>query len=659
METGCPAVDKGVNQPNVFVDPKSAESALPYFSDGRRDDLIQRRYLQALIEALDPDHPESLLGANPISSVYGGLMVDLDHIHAYAWDTRPFPAFPNDTEAWGDGANWRLGHWLNGRIAGVPLGDLVAAILNEHGFSGHEAGSLESVVPGYAIDRIMSARESLQPLELGYFFDAIETGGHIAFRHRGAAGAIAELGEADMVERRSGDSLLTLSRRQETELPASAKVTYIGAENDYQQAVAEARRLTGQSGRVAQADLAVVLEAEEAAATAESWLFEAWASRERATFTLPPSMIALEPGDVVSIIREGRSRPFRITEVGEHGERDIEALSIDPEIYTRIAASARPPRVSGPLPAGQPLAEFLGLPLLRGDEPENAGYVAAAQAPWPGAVAFYSSPEATGYTLRALATAPAVMGTTLDPLPAGPLGRIDRAARVRVVLDHGELLSITGAQLLAGANAAAVGGPDSWEIVQFETATLLAPRTYELSGLLRGQAGTDADMQSSLAAGARLVLLNAAVTRVDLAAAEIGLPYTWRYGPANRDLGDAGYVEQLHAFRGLGRRPLRPVHVRGRRSGGDLFIEWIRRTRIGGDSWDTVEVPLGEDVERYEVDILDGTTVKRTLSSSSPTVTYTAAEQTTDFGSPQPSLSIRVYQLGAAWGRSAPAAATV
>ncbi len=34
MEIGCPAVDKGANQPNVFVDPKSAETALPYFSRG-------------------------------------------------------------------------------------------------------------------------------------------------------------------------------------------------------------------------------------------------------------------------------------------------------------------------------------------------------------------------------------------------------------------------------------------------------------------------------------------------------------------------------------------------------------------------------------------------------------------------------------------------
>ena len=41
-EFGVPAVDKGTNQPNVFFDPSSSESALPYFSSGSRDDFIQR-----------------------------------------------------------------------------------------------------------------------------------------------------------------------------------------------------------------------------------------------------------------------------------------------------------------------------------------------------------------------------------------------------------------------------------------------------------------------------------------------------------------------------------------------------------------------------------------------------------------------------------------
>src|SRR5690606_39345356 len=113
-----------------------------------------------------------------------------------------------------------------------------------------------------------------------------------------------------------------------------------------------------------------------------------------------------------------------------------------------------------------------------------------------------------------------------------------------------------------------------------------------------------------------------ALARVDMATSDIGLAFNWRFGPAERDIGHPAYVEAQHAFRGVGLRPLSPVHVRGRRlETGDLVLSWIRRTRIGGDSWEVNEVPLAEDTERYEVDILDGDTVKRTLIAAAPTIT--------------------------------------
>lgn len=59
-------------------------------------------------------------------------------------------------------------------------------------------------------------------------------------------------------------------------------------------------------------------------------------------------------------------------------------------------------------------------------------------------------------------------------------------------------------------------------------------------------------------------------------------------------------------------------------------------------------VPLGEETEAYEVDILNGSgAVVRTIEVTSPTATYTAAEQTTDFGSTQSAVTVRVYQLNA------------
>jgi hypothetical protein len=177
MECGCPAVDRGANQPNVFVDPKSSESTLPYYSRGLRDDFMQSRYLRAFRDAFDWTKPGYVTGLNPVSSVNGERMVNLDHIHVYCWDARPYPVFPYATGYWSDGLNWQLGHWLNGRIGSASLDELVGQILTDNEFSDFDSSALAGVVPGYVVDRTMSARDALQPLELAYFFDSIESEG--------------------------------------------------------------------------------------------------------------------------------------------------------------------------------------------------------------------------------------------------------------------------------------------------------------------------------------------------------------------------------------------------------------------------------------------------------------------------------------------------
>jgi hypothetical protein len=138
-EVGCPAVDKGANQPSTFPDPKSADAGLPHYSNGRRDDLIQRRYLEAVLGAFDPAFGDATL--NPLSSVYGGRMIAADAIHLWTWDARPYPAFPAATDVWSDGPNWETGHWLTGRLGSTPLDGLVAAILTDSGAIGRTAMS--------------------------------------------------------------------------------------------------------------------------------------------------------------------------------------------------------------------------------------------------------------------------------------------------------------------------------------------------------------------------------------------------------------------------------------------------------------------------------------------------------------------------------------
>jgi hypothetical protein len=660
MEIGCPAVDKGANQPNVFVDPKSSESMLPYYSRGIRDDFMQARFLEALHDAFDWTKSGYIAGLNPVSEITGKRMVDLDRMHVYCWDARPYPAFPYATTFWSDGDNWPLGHWLNGRLGNASLGDLVGQILSDHNFADFDASGLNGTVPGYVVDDMMSARDALQPLSLAYFFDSIESGGKIVFRHRGRSEPQMSLTADGLVEERADDPLYELTRAQETDLPASAKVRYISSGDVYPQAVAEARRLTGASGRVAEADLAIVLDDGLAGSLAESWLYETWAARERASFKLPPSALALEPGDVIAADIAGRSRLLRLTDVTERGVREIAALSIDPDVYDRIDAPSRAAAQPAPVQVGPPSVMLMDLPLWTISGDAQSGYVAAMQKPWPGSVALYVSPQTTAYQLRALASAPATMGVTLDPLLAGPEGVIDKRARLRVRLPYGTLASTDLVTMLGGANLAAIrSDAGDWEIIQFLNAALVDVQTYELSGLLRGQFGTELAMSAVLDAGAPFVFLDGAVTRVPLQESEFSLPLNWRYGPGNRDIGDESYVTLPFAYRGLGRRPLSPAHVRGARSSGDLTVSWVRRTRTGGDTWELPDVPLGEDGESYEVDILDGATVKRTISVMAPNAVYSGADQIADFGGLQAAVSVKVYQTNTLFGRGAARAAVV
>lgn len=65
-----------------------------------------------------------------------------------------------------------------------------------------------------------------------------------------------------------------------------------------------------------------------------------------------------------------------------------------------------------------------------------------------------------------------------------------------------------------------------------------------------------------------------------------------------------------------------------------------------------VDIPLSEEAERYEVDIMQGATVKRTFTGlTTLTTIYTSAQQVTDFGSAQASILVNVYQMSAAVGR--------
>jgi hypothetical protein len=656
-EVGCPAVDKGANQPSTFPDPKSSEGGVPYFSNGARDDLIQRRFQEAVLGRLDPAQGASE-DDNPVSPVYGARMIDASAVHLWTWDARPFPIFPAAADVWGDAANWDTGHWLSGRLGSAPLDALVASILADAGVTDADSTALKDIVDGYVIDRPMPPRSAIEPLALAYAFDAADVAGTLSFRPRGGE-PVAELNEDDLVlpDDRAPARLV---RAQETELPREVTLSFTDSGSDYRRAAVASRRLVGGAARASHADLAVVTSDAQAERRADIWLQDLWAGRESLDFALPPSRLALAAGDVVAVTLSGRRRIGEIRSVTDIEARGIKAQSIDPGVFEVPLAAPRRVAPKPPAPLGPVAAYLLDLPTLTADELPILQRVAVFADPWPGPVAVWRSFDGLTFERLALALAPSIVGETLDDLPAGPTSRWERTNTVRVRLYGGALASATDTQVLNGANAAAVRRSDgAWEVLQFANAELVDARTYELSRLLRGQMGSEWAMDSPLAAGAPFVLLDRYVVPVARGLESLGRTMELRLVAADRDHGDVIAVDMDSLPSSTALKPLAPVHVTAQRNGSGVTVSWIRRKRGPMPaSWD-VTVPLGEDSEAYELDILSGTSVVRTLSSSTPTVLYASADEIADFGSAQTSLAVRLYQMSASVGRGFPAEATL
>jgi hypothetical protein len=645
-ELGCPAVDKGTNQPNVFYDPKSSESALPYFSTGAQDEFIQLRYLQASFEYWGD------AANNPVSATYGAPMVDMSNAYVWAWDARPWPDFPSRLETWIDGENYTLGHWLNGRATLCPLAQLVAEICARSSAAPLDLSKLYGSVTGYSIQQVQDARQSLQPLMLTHAFDCFSVAEGVAFASRGGS-ASAEYEAHELVAVKA-DPVMVQTRTPAAEAPGRVAFSYVRDDGDYAAGAVSAISASTAEQRTSQTSLPVVLAEGRARGIAARWLAEGEVGRDAIEFSLPPSTLAVVAGDVFAFRNGDVSEIYRIDRVEEMGHRAVSATRVERALYTVPATSSSRKAYRAVRVPTAILVEFLDLPLLTGNEAPHAAHVAVARKPWAGPIAVYTSSADYGYSLNRQLTRCATVGETLDDLPAGACGRWT-AASFRVRLAAGTLERGSGEDVLNGANVAAIryGESGDWEVMQFRDAELdpeiEEPGCYRISHLLRGQAGTDAVIPHIWAAGSTFVLLNSAVKQLEMPSSSVGLDRHFRVGPIGKPYDSPQYQHRVETSGGVGLRPYRPAHLRATaRIDGSIRIDWVRRTRLDGDSWLGADVPLSEDREAYHVRIIEGARVLREFNPTATSQIYSAGEWNKD-GCPA-TFTAEVAQVSSRYG---------
>jgi hypothetical protein len=652
-EVGCPAIDKGANQPNVFYDRKSSESELPRFSNGRRDDAMQRAHLAAVVGAFDPATSPAIDTFSPVSPLTGTRLLDPSGTHVWTWDARPWPAFPQLLEVWSDGENWERGHWLTGRLGGAPLDDLLARLFADWNLPRPEANRSGVVLDGFVIAGPSSLRSVLEPLLAATSVIGADTGTAIRFVLPRDAADLA-LGADDLLERGERTPIVAETREEASSLPIELRLRYFDSGRDYQIASARYRPQIGSARQTEEIQVPATLNDGLATELSEVALAMRWAGRTTVRFALPPSRIALLPGDVVTLSHDGRDRDLVVEEIEDLGERLVTARTLDRAALSPTPVPGSPTPPVSPPTLSPPVAFGVNLPIVDDTTPRHRPWIGVFTRPWPGEMAVWQAVPGGSFNLLSTIAEPASLGEIVAPPNAGPTSRWHYGGAMDVLLYGRSVSSLPGGDVLAGRNALAVLTVNGvFEVIQFRDAMLIGERLYRLSVLLRGQLGTD--NAAGIQPGAPVALLDGTLASLPTAVGDIGVARTYRVGPLVEGVGGPNVTTFDFTASGRPLMPFSPIHVRARRqASGAILITWIRRTREGGDPWpDEGDVPLSETDERYRLQVFSGATVMRTVNVTSPSFLYPLANQTADLGGPPTSLKLRVWQLSTGYGAGA------
>lgn len=556
-------------------------------------------------------------------------------------------------------------------IAGSATTNVAAVvhdIARRVGVTDISVAGLTDTVRGLVIARAAQASGVLAPLAIAYNFDLAEQAGQVRCIKRGA-GMKGVIPVEDMGAVEGADNAAEPARFKSVtvlEMPKEVSLTHLDPALDYQINSQRAFKDIGNAENKLAVELPLTLGIDEARRIADRTLWEAWTARRSVTFSLTDKWVRRSSGDVLGVLVDSQIIPYKIVRIsrGDNGISAFEAQRDDPEVYSSEAVGT-----NGNVPAnvvqfpGVTRLVLMDMPIVR-DGNDDAGFywvVTGESTGWRGADVRRSIDGGSSYSSMSQVGVRSVIGDVAVALPTGPTDFWDRGNTLTVVLDYAgsTLESLSEDLVIAGNNAAYLGPANGQggEIIQFATATLTAPGTYQLSNLLRGRLGTEAN--TTHGSGEVFVLLRTNT----LGRSEFG-PADWYYSrlfkPVSLLTNEIDTAAQAFTNNGVGKMPKSPVHVEGVRDGSNnLTLSWVRRTRLQVPGLGLGPVPLGELSEAYHVDIYSGATVVRTITATTPAASYTAAEQTADGLSPGLPVTVRVYQLSDVRGRGFPAIATV
>lgn len=450
----------------------------------------------------------------------------------------------------------------------------------------------------------------------------------------------------------------------------AASVTYYALEQDYKQSqqTFTPDNLGGSlpdSTTTVQYVLPIVMSTSEAYARVSQIALAAGEKLITQDFRLPQAYLGIEPNDVIGITIAPFQYTVRVDEATFNGDFSMSISGTNFSARTDIPVNNSDSRANVPqtIPnAGDGLPLFIDAPIFNPSRGTYAGSMDFTMGVRP----YYTTIQSATFAMSLSTEPPQQLFSTTKAVKWGTLAgampafvypgyvieETSISIQCRSIDAARDLQSATSdTTFIAGENCVAVGRPGSWEYIFFRDVTVISPKVVQLTGLIRAQRGTDVAAANHTADDYVVLVASANPTFVSgfrdqsLPTSKANTDYNFTVAgtPSSRPPGS----ETDHVS-GYSLYPFSPCNFSATLAGGnDLNLAWVRRDRL---STTFVSSPtlMSETSEKYDLEVLNGSTVVRTLLDlTSPAYTYTSAQQTADgFTPPLANVRFRVYQKG-------------
>ncbi len=580
----------------------------------------------------------------------------------------------------------------NGSGPAATVGSIMANLFGQLGLvsSQWDLSQATTTVAGFFINQRRTVASSIQDLLRAYSYEMTEIDGKIVVVPLGSASSVtvpagdlaaftADQGVGSLgmpqpttgtfngaqVTQAQGLTRVTTKRMHDLELPQRLELSYFSAAALYNTVTTAAIRYIKSHTNRQTLNFPLVFTDALARQTVETLLYRAWVERETFDFVLPLKYLKYAPTDVITLPVGSQNLRVRLQKVGLSlfGPVVCSAVLDDLTILTQGQTADTPTAITvQTIEDDTLLIAWSTNALVDADALSSGFYMGAAGkegGAWPGCAVYWSRDGGTTFQTLGSIINPLAYGTVSGVVPAPPANintaRWDTTTVLTVEMVSGVPNTTSDADVLGGANQCMVGP----EVIAFTTATpTINANEYQLTRLLRGQRGTDA-FWGTHAAGENFILLDAdTVVRTNLSESYRGKLLVLKGVPNDGTVATTDPVNLT--VTGDEWSCYSPCDVFGSRDGSNnLTAVWKRRTRSGGEMRDMHDVDDPDAPDSYDVDVLSGVTVVRTFAAlSAATVTYSAANQTSDGFTPGNPITLTVYQNGK-YGRGYPTTATV